>query len=54
MGWGFDEDGHVTEELTLVKMPVVKQTTCIWSFREFYTHFTSEKSYCAGYENGMY
>jgi hypothetical protein len=52
VGWGFDENGHVTEILTKAKMPIVSQETCIYSFPDFYSRFTSSKTYCAGFKNG--
>nr|XP_032528008.1 serine protease gd-like isoform X4 [Danaus plexippus plexippus] len=52
VGWGFDETGVATEELTLVEMPVVDQETCIRSYSEFFARFTSEYTYCAGYRDG--
>lgn len=51
-GWGFDENGKVTEELTKAHMPVVSQETCIYSFPDFYSRFTSEFTFCAGFKNG--
>lgn len=33
-------------------MPVVSQETCIYSFPEFYSRFTSDHTYCAGFNNG--
>ncbi|XP_013142043.1 PREDICTED: serine protease gd-like, partial [Papilio polytes] len=52
VGWGFDETGVATEELTLVEMPVVDQETCIRSYSEFFARFTSQYTYCAGYRDG--
>lgn len=52
VGWGFDENGKVTEQLTKAYMPVVSQETCIYSFPEFYSRFTSEQTFCAGFRNG--
>ncbi|KAJ8963550.1 hypothetical protein NQ314_005555 [Rhamnusium bicolor] len=51
VGWGFDENGKVTEELTKAHMPVVSQETCIYSFPDFYSRFTSEHTFCAGFKN---
>lgn len=52
VGWGFDETGKVTEQLMQAKMPVVSQETCIFSFPDFYSRFTSSNTYCAGFRNG--
>lgn len=52
VGWGFDETGKVTEQLTKAHMPVVSQETCIYSFPDFYSRFTSSNTFCAGYING--
>ncbi|KAJ8712865.1 hypothetical protein PYW08_008169 [Mythimna loreyi] len=52
VGWGFDETGMATEELSLVEMPVVSQETCIRSYSEFFVRFTSDHTYCAGNRDG--
>ncbi|CAB3220212.1 unnamed protein product [Arctia plantaginis] len=52
VGWGFDETGVATEELSLVEMPVVDQETCLRSYNEFFVRFTSPYTYCAGYRDG--
>lgn len=53
VGWGFDDKGVATEELSLVEMPVVDQETCIRSYSDFFARFTSEFTFCAGYKNGV-
>ncbi|KAL1502619.1 hypothetical protein ABEB36_007737 [Hypothenemus hampei] len=52
VGWGFDESGKVTDELTKAHMPIVSQETCIYSFPDFYSRFTSNTTFCAGFKNG--
>lgn len=52
VGWGFDETGKVTEQLTKAHMPVVSQETCIYSFPDFYSRFTNSNTFCAGFING--
>ncbi|KAK4878781.1 hypothetical protein RN001_011287 [Aquatica leii] len=52
VGWGFDESGDVTESLMQAKMPVVSTETCIFSNRDFFSRFTSDKTFCAGFRNG--
>ncbi|XP_050353335.1 serine protease gd-like isoform X2 [Nymphalis io] len=52
VGWGFDDTGVATEELTYVEMPVVDTETCIRSYSEFFAKFTSQYSFCAGYRDG--
>lgn len=52
VGWGFDDRGIATEELTMVEMPVVDQETCLRSYNEFFVRFTSSYTYCAGYRDG--
>ncbi|XP_029343478.1 serine proteinase stubble isoform X2 [Acyrthosiphon pisum] len=52
VGWGFDENNTPTEELKMAKMPVVSQQTCLWSYPQFYSEFTSDKTFCAGFRNG--
>ncbi|XP_066153845.1 chymotrypsin-C-like [Euwallacea fornicatus] len=51
-GWGFDETGKVTEQLTKAHMPIVSQETCLFSYPDFYSRFTSSTTMCAGYQNG--
>jgi len=53
VGWGLDERDEPTETLMMVQMPVVSQETCIWSDRDYYSHFTSNGTFCAGYRNGI-
>ncbi|KAG7303210.1 hypothetical protein JYU34_011675 [Plutella xylostella] len=52
VGWGFDDKGVATEELTLIEMPVVDQETCLRSYSDFFSRYTSEYTYCAGYRDG--
>nr|XP_023012927.1 uncharacterized protein LOC111502961 [Leptinotarsa decemlineata] len=52
VGWGYDESGKVTEQLTKAQMPIVTQETCIYSFPDFYSRFTSDHTFCAGFNNG--
>lgn len=51
VGWGFDQTGIVTESIFKTNMPVVDAQTCIYSYPEFFSRFTNEKTYCAGYRN---
>ena len=51
-GWGYNERGLVSEELSFAQMPVVAHETCIWSNRDFFSKVTSNVSFCAGYMNG--
>ncbi|KAJ8971171.1 hypothetical protein NQ317_013366 [Molorchus minor] len=52
LGWGFDETGKVTDELTKAQMPIVSQETCIYSFPRLLPRFTSDHTFCAGFQNG--
>jgi len=52
VGWGIDETGKLTEQLMQAKMPVVSQETCLRSVPSFYPQFTSDRTYCAGFNNG--
>ncbi|XP_067015707.2 uncharacterized protein [Anabrus simplex] len=52
VGWGFDEESRVTEQLMMARMPIVSQQSCLWSYPEFFSHFTNNKTYCAGFNNG--
>ncbi|XP_055602658.1 uncharacterized protein LOC129751283 [Uranotaenia lowii] len=51
-GWGYNEQGLVSEELSYAQMPVVAHETCIWSNRDFFSKVTSNTSFCAGFRNG--
>jgi len=53
VGWGLDERDEPTETLMMVKMPVVSQENCIRSDPNYYPHFTSNGTFCAGYQNGI-
>ncbi|CAD0204323.1 unnamed protein product [Chrysodeixis includens] len=46
VGWGL---GSARQELNLLEMPVVDRETCLGSFADFYRHYTSSYTYCAGY-----
>ncbi|XP_023717855.1 serine protease gd isoform X2 [Cryptotermes secundus] len=52
VGWGLNENDEPTEILMMVSMPVVSQQTCIWSDPNYYSQFTSNKTFCAGFRNG--
>lgn len=52
MGWGYDETGKLTDELTMLNMPVVSKEVCIYSLPDFYPRFTTIETYCAGFTNG--
>ncbi|GBP45818.1 Serine protease gd [Eumeta japonica] len=52
VGWGFNENDVLNEELNLIEMPVVDEVTCILSKRKFFAVFTSEFTFCAGERNG--
>ncbi|KAK9892395.1 hypothetical protein WA026_019846 [Henosepilachna vigintioctopunctata] len=52
IGWGYDEDGVITDELHKATMPVVTTEACIYSYPDFYARFTSNTTFCAGYRNG--
>jgi len=53
VGWGVDERDEPTEMLMMVQMPVVSQEVCIWSDPTYYSTFTSNGTFCAGYRNGI-
>lgn len=52
VGWGFDQNRELSIDLMQAQMPVVSTVTCIYSNREFFSQFTSEKTFCAGFRNG--
>ena len=37
----------------MAKLPVVSMDTCIRSYPQFYSQFTSNGTFCAGSRNGM-
>ncbi|KAJ8711200.1 hypothetical protein PYW07_008442 [Mythimna separata] len=52
VGWRYDENATLDEELHLVELPVVSQETCLRSYPQFFAKFTSNYTYCAGNRNG--
>ncbi|CAG9861490.1 unnamed protein product [Phyllotreta striolata] len=52
VGWGYDHTGTVTEQLIKAYMPVVSNEMCVYSLPDFYSRFTSDYTYCAGFNNG--
>ncbi|KAL3271704.1 hypothetical protein HHI36_022176 [Cryptolaemus montrouzieri] len=52
IGWGYNEDGIITDELHKAGMPIVSTETCIYSYPDFFARFTSNTTFCAGYRNG--
>lgn len=52
VGWGHDENNIITDNLMQAKMPVVSLATCIFSNRDFFSKFTFDKTFCAGFRNG--
>lgn len=54
VGWGYDENNQVTEELKMARMPVVSYVTCLKSYPQFFSQFTAEnKTFCAGFRQGL-
>lgn len=51
-GFGYNERGLVSEDLSYIQMPVVTHEKCIWSNRDFFSKITSDRSFCAGFRNG--
>lgn len=52
VGWGYDENGRLREELTSLSIPIVSKEVCIYSLPDFYPRFTTLETYCAGFTNG--
>lgn len=52
IGWGFDEKRALSEKLMQAKMPIVSTIECIYSNRDFFSRFTFDKNFCAGFRNG--
>ncbi|XP_044763935.1 serine protease gd-like [Coccinella septempunctata] len=51
VGWGFNQNGIVTNKLVRTFMPIVSREICINNYPGFYQHFTLGKSYCASFQN---
>ncbi|KAK9875991.1 hypothetical protein WA026_011092 [Henosepilachna vigintioctopunctata] len=51
VGWGFDHNRELSTSLMQAQMPIVSTSKCIYSNREFFSQFTSENSFCAGFKN---
>lgn len=51
VGWGYDEYGLLADELMLAELPIVSQTTCLWS-HAFYQRYTNDFTFCAGLLQG--
>lgn len=51
-GWGYNEYGVISEELSYAHMPIVSFQTCILSNPEFFSRVTSNTTFCAGFDNG--
>lgn len=54
VGWGFNENGQLTTSLMQTKLPIVSSIKCVYSNPDFFSRFTFDKSYCAGFRNGKY
>lgn len=52
VGWGLDENENTAEDLKVAKLPVVSSEACLRSFPQFYSQFTSNGTFCAGFRNG--
>lgn len=52
VGWGFDENRQISNNLRQAAMPVVSTDRCIFSNRDLFSQFLFDKNYCAGYRNG--
>lgn len=52
VGWGYNEHNELTEQLRLATMPIVEQRICLRSYPEFFSRFTNDKTFCAGFKNG--
>jgi hypothetical protein len=53
-GWGLDEFGMTADKLKMVEMPVVARDTCLKSSITFFSVFTHETTFCAGFRNGTF
>ena len=51
-GWGKDEYGSFPQHLQHATMPVVSQIACLRSYPEFFSKFSTDNDFCAGYRNG--
>lgn len=51
VGWGFSENGIVTNKLVKTLMPIAPKEICINNYPGFYKHLISGESYCANFQN---
>ncbi|XP_050308708.1 serine protease gd-like [Anthonomus grandis grandis] len=51
VGWGFDQTGQLSKNLMQSELPIVSTKTCLFSNRNFFSQFTSDKNFCAGFRN---
>jgi len=54
VGWGLDEFGKVADKLKMMRMSVVSQDICVKSDPKFFSIFTHETTFCAGFRNGIF
>jgi len=52
VGFGFTENGSLSEELRMTQLPVVSPVECADSEGSFFATMTRSTNYCAGYKNG--
>ncbi|XP_066153841.1 limulus clotting factor C-like isoform X2 [Euwallacea fornicatus] len=52
VGWGYNEHGQLSQNLMKAEMPIVSTSNCLFSNRDFFSIFLSDKNFCAGFKNG--
>ncbi|KAK9751277.1 Serine protease gd N-terminus [Popillia japonica] len=52
VGWGIDNSNETAQDLMEAKMPIVALETCLYHDPNFFSQFTSPKTFCAGGPNG--
>ncbi|XP_066251877.1 phenoloxidase-activating factor 1-like isoform X2 [Euwallacea similis] len=52
VGWGYNEQGQLSQNLMKAEMPIISTSNCLFSNRDFFSIFLSDKNFCAGFKNG--
>uniref|UniRef100_A0AAR5PS75 Peptidase S1 domain-containing protein n=1 Tax=Dendroctonus ponderosae TaxID=77166 RepID=A0AAR5PS75_DENPD len=51
VGWGINEKGELSQNLMRIELPVISNTDCLFSNRNFFSQFLSHNNFCAGFQN---
>lgn len=53
VGWGRDEHGKYSKQLTESQIPIKSDLECYQKDSSFFGIFLNEGNFCVGYENGF-